>query len=317
MPNNSKLTEKEKTMKLSRQLSKGRWFVVAAAVLFAASLFVAPAFAGKTSGKLDTLILSVDSKTNTSITIQVCAGVTGAPAGFSLQWMTKAAFEANNSIWPSSDDPALCKGSFSGNANLSRYTLGTQECVSVNVGEFLFDNGASTNCVNALTCGTEYVFRAFAHASGPYFKSDFTGNLFASTAPCDSVPPPSCTYTQGYWGTHGPDPNGNNSNEWPVISLTLGSADYTDLQLQSILDTSASGNGLIALTHQLIAAKFNIANGADATAIASAIADADALIGNLVVPPIGEGFLAPKYTSELTSALTSYNEGATGPGHCD
>ena len=73
---------------------------------------------------------------------------------------------------------------------------------------------------------------------------------------------------------------------------------------------------MIALAHQLIAAKLNVANGADATAVAQAISDADALIGALVVPPIGAGFLAPSVTSALTTALANYNEGATGPGHC-
>jgi hypothetical protein len=35
------------------------------------------------------------------------------------------------------------------------------------------------------------------------------------------------------------------------------------------------------------------------------------------VPPVGSGYLAPSGTSGLTGTLTSYNEGATGPGHCD
>ncbi|HXU65209.1 MAG TPA: hypothetical protein VN962_26095, partial [Polyangia bacterium] len=79
-----------------------------------------------------------------------------------------------------------------------------------------------------------------------------------------------CTFTQGYWKTHGPIPAGNNSNEWPVTSLTLGNVNYTDLQLQSIFDTPAGGNGLISLSHQLIAAKLNIANGADGSSVAAA-----------------------------------------------
>jgi len=111
-------------------------------------------------------------------------------------------------------------------------------------------------------------------------------------------------------------PVGNNQNLWPVASLTLGSVSYTDLQLLSIFNTPAQGNGLLTLAHQLIAAKLNIANGADSTAIAQAISDADALIGSLVVPPVGGGLLAPGATSTLVQALTAYNEGLTGPGHC-
>jgi hypothetical protein len=86
--------------------------------------------------------------------------------------------------------------------------------------------------------------------------------------------------------------------------------------LCNIFNKPAAGNGLIALAHQLMAAKLNIANGADGSAVATDIANADALIGSLVVPPVGSGFLAPSATSTLITALTNYNEGATGPGHC-
>jgi hypothetical protein len=67
----------------------------------------------------------------------------------------------------------------------------------------------------------------------------------------------------------------------------------------------------------LIAAKLNIANGANPAAVASAIASADALIGSKVAPPIGSGVLAPSATSALVTTLTNYNEGIIGPGHCD
>jgi hypothetical protein len=126
-----------------------------------------------------------------------------------------------------------------------------------------------------------------------------------------------CTYTQGYWKTHGPVPTGNNTNQWPVVTLTLGSVAYTDLQLLAILNTQpAGGNGLVALAHQLIATKLNIAHGSDASAIAAAVANADALIAGLVVPPVGSDSLAAKTTSGLTQLLDAYNSGLTGPGHC-
>jgi hypothetical protein len=276
--------------------------------------------------KMSTPTLACGVSTQTSIEIIVTAGATGAPAGFSLQWITATQFAngpdgilgtADDNTWPSSDDAQLCKGSFSGNANLSRYELGPGESVTVNVGEFLFDNGASTNCSGALVCGTEYVFRAFAHASNSLNRSDFTANHSCSTLSCGGGDTGGCTFTQGYWKTHGPIPTGNNQNEWPVTNLTLGTVNYTDLELQAIFDTPANGNGLIALAHQLIAAKLNIANGADPTDAAQCIAAADALIGGLVIPPGGSGWLAPSATSSLTTCLTDYNEGQSGPGHCE
>jgi hypothetical protein len=98
--------------------------------------------------------------------------------------------------------------------------------------------------------------------------------------------------------------------------VTLGSINYTQLQLLQIFNQPAAGNGLIALAHQLSAAKLNIANGADPSAVQSAISSAEAVIGALVVPPIGNGFLSPGVTSTLTNELDNYNMGVTGPGHC-
>jgi hypothetical protein len=258
----------------------------------------------------DVPTLSCAGATQTSINLMVCAGGTGAPAGFSIQWLTAAAYAANG--WA---DPALCHASFSGNASGSRYNLAPNACVAVNVGDFLFDNGASSNCVEALLCGTDYVFRTFAHASSSFNRSAFSGNHTCSTLACGDDG--NCTFTQGYWKTHGPIPTGNNSNEWPVTSLTLGTVSYSDLELLAIFNQPAAGNGLIALAHQLIAAKLNIAAGADGSDVAGAIVAADALIGGLVVPPVGAGSLAPSATSALTATLMNYNEGLTGPGHCE
>ena len=100
-------------------------------------------------------------------------------------------------------------------------------------------------------------------------------------------------------------------------SLTLGAVSYNESQLLQILNRPAQGNGLVILAHQLIAAKLNIANGADPAAVQQSVIDADSMIGGLIVPPIGNGYLSPAQTSELTDTLTEYNEGTIGPGHCD
>jgi hypothetical protein len=280
--------------------------------------------------KMSTPTIDCGVSTQTTIEIIVTAGATGAPAGFSLQWITAEQYAlgpdgipatGDENTWPASDSTDLCKGSFSGNANLSRYNLGPNETVRVKVGEFLFDNGASTNCSDALSCGTTYVFRAFAHASASLNRSDFTANHTCSTLDCGGGNQGGCTFTQGYWKTHGPIPSGNNENVWPQSvkdnGLTLGTVNYTASQLQAIFDKPAAGNGLIALAHQLIAAKLNIANGADPTDAAACIASADALIGGLVIPPVGTGSLNPEATESLIECLTNYNEGASGPGHCE
>ena len=118
-----------------------------------------------------------------------------------------------------------------------------------------------------------------------------------------------CTFTQGFWKNH--------EDDWPVNSLILGTVNYTKAELLSILGQPVVGNGLISLAHQLIATKLNIANGADDSSIAATVVAADALIGALVVPPIGGGFLNPGSTSGLITLLDSYNNGLLGVPHCD
>lgn len=300
---------------------------LAVATIFAASSVAFAAKAPKT--KMDTPVITCAGSTQTSININVTAGATGAPAGFTIQWMTASDFAANGGVWPGSDcvpgvdaacPASFCHGSFSGNANLSRYNLAAGESVTVNIGELLFDEGTSSSCDVPLVCDTAYVFRAFAHATNTLNRSEFTANLTCSTLPCGHTA--GCTLTQGFWKTHTPlvcvvDPTSPLCITWPVSSLDLGTVSYDVSQLVSILNTPAAGNGLIVLAHQLIAAKLNIASGADGTAVAADIAAADALIGGLVVPPVGTGSLPSSATSALTASLTNYNEGATGPGHCN
>jgi hypothetical protein len=117
-----------------------------------------------------------------------------------------------------------------------------------------------------------------------------------------------CTYTQGYWKNH--------PEAWPVNSMMLGTVNYSKEQLINILKEPVRGNGLISLAHQLIAAKLNVYNGANSSAVSAYITAADNMIGSRVVPPVGQGTLAPAVTSSLTSKLDQYNNGIIGPGHC-
>ena len=83
---------------------------------------------------------------------------------------------------------------------------------------------------------------------------------------------------------------------------------------EALVDPSAT---LIALAHQLIAAKLNQANGATVPAIVlTAIQDADALIGLRVVPPVGTDALAPGVNIYMIQTLGDYNNGLIGPGMC-
>jgi hypothetical protein len=85
-----------------------------------------------------------------------------------------------------------------------------------------------------------------------------------------------CPQPQGYWK--------NNPSAWPASALpmTLGTQTYNQEELLTILGTptgkKTKADASLILADQLIAAKLNIANGADGTPVTSTIADADAVL---------------------------------------
>lgn len=121
-----------------------------------------------------------------------------------------------------------------------------------------------------------------------------------------------CTLTQGYWKNH--------PEAWPKTSLQLGSRTYTKTELLQIFGTPVRGNGLISLSHQLIAAKLNVASGMTVPpSVTSGIGAADTLIGNLVVPNIGFGYLSTTSTRAQAAFLDTFNNGLApdAPAHCE
>jgi hypothetical protein len=241
--------------------------------------------------------------------LTLTAGSTGAPNGFTVRWMDQSTYYANGSQFPAEPSLAEGKAVFTGEPTLNTFdgqytsfTLDPNESIEIEIGD-LFDETGVSGTRGELEDGVRYYYAAYVNDESGNAASGLSLTVSGSTTESTN-----CTYTQGYWKTH--------PNAWPANSLFLGSVNYSDLQLLAILGTSVGGNGLISLAHQLIAAKLNILNGADPTAAAAAIAAADALIGALVVPPIGAGYLDPSDTSALTQILDDYNNGITGPGHC-
>lgn len=107
-----------------------------------------------------------------------------------------------------------------------------------------------------------------------------------------------CHYTPGYWKNH--------PEAWPVTSLTLGAITYDQAQLLAILNTPVRGDATIILAYHLIAAKLNVANGADPT-IQGAIDQADAY---LTMYPVGSN---PPRSARgpgllIKDELAAYNE---------
>jgi len=107
-----------------------------------------------------------------------------------------------------------------------------------------------------------------------------------------------CHFTPGYWKNH--------PEAWPVLTLTVGGISYNQTQLIEILSLPVRQDPTVILAHHLIAAKLNVANGAD-DSINGAIADADAI---LVTYPISS--MPPKDVKNMIidakNALATYNQ---------
>ncbi|HEX6789885.1 MAG TPA: hypothetical protein VF247_01120 [Candidatus Krumholzibacteria bacterium] len=261
------------------------------------------------SAALDTPALSTGSSGHGKQTIYITAGASGAPYGFTVRWIDQSTFYGNGGVFPVQPTAGEESASFTGTPTLNTFggevttfALAPYQTIRVEIGDLQLETGVAGS-TGELDSGVRYYFAAFAND-----ENGTSGSQLSTVVSDETTVSQNCTYTQGYWKNH--------EEAWPVTSLTLGTVVYTKAECLAILGSSVGGNGLISLAHQLIAAKLNIANGADPSAASAAIANADALIGSLVIPPIGGGYLDPSSTSATTQTLDDYNNGIIGPGHC-
>ncbi|HXV14603.1 MAG TPA: hypothetical protein VEC56_10415 [Candidatus Krumholzibacteria bacterium] len=275
-------------------------FVVAAM----AAVLALPALAA-----VDEPSIGVGASGHAKQAITITAGPSGLPNGFAIWWMDRSTFLSNGGAWPTEETLGMGAAEFTGAPTLNTFggqfttfKLAPNQSIVVEIGDLFQETGVA-GTTDELVYGEQYYFTAFGLDENGNAASDLSVTVSGTTTASTN-----CTYTQGYWKNH--------EALWPVTNLTLGSVNYTAAQLDAILEEPVAGNGLVSLAHQLIAAKLNVANGADPTAASAAIAAADALIGGLVVPPIGAGYLHPSVTSSLTQTLDDYNNGLIGPGHC-
>jgi hypothetical protein len=260
----------------------------------------------------DPLAVTPTTVGRVGIAMNITAGPSGAPGGFTVCWMTLADFLANGSDWAYAESAgADMDGSFTGTptkhtagGTILSYVLAPSQTVTVEIGDLFDETGVATTDTDELQPGESYVMCAFANGFGGQPRSAYSLTYERTTDVVND-----CLYTQGYWKNH--------ASAWPVSTLMLGTVSYTKAELLSILNTPAQGNGLIFLAHQLIATKLNLAAGASGSAISATVAAADALIGSLVVPPIGAGYLTPSSSSGLTNTMDDYNNGELGSDPCD
>jgi hypothetical protein len=276
------------------------------AALWLAAATAPPAHA---LGALDTPAIAGGATGSSKAAITVQAGPSGAPGGFTLRWMKESDFKANAARWLPNGDPRQGQAFFWGSPSLNThdgayttFALGPDQSIEVEVGDLLDESGVTATFPAAdvpeggeLDAATTYVFCVFANGTAEAAASEVSPAVTSATRV------PDCTRTQGYWKSH--------VSLWPPASvpMALGASLYTQSQLLQILTTPAAGNGALALAHQLIAAKLNVAYGASARAC---IAAADLLLsgcGASKLAPLGICSLALTTATSSTQCLDDFN----------
>lgn len=138
------------------------------------------------------------------------------------------------------------------------------------------------------------------------------GDFFALARYLGTPPvpaPSSCPHSAGFWKSHPED--------WPLSILTLGSQSYSAGEIAALLTKPVKGDASLILARDLIAAKFNVAVGADSVPLVNDIASADALLaahaGKLpyrVSPGTSQG----RAMIDLAGRLASLNNRRSSPG---
>lgn len=123
-----------------------------------------------------------------------------------------------------------------------------------------------------------------------------------------------CTWSLAWWRAHA------GSTATPLLPLWLGTArGALSVQVTSAAEAvpllTVNGNAttlLRRLDAELLAAKLNLAAGADGSAVAATVAAGDAFLARHDDVPASQ---RAQVLGWIT-ALDRYNDGAIGPGHC-
>ena len=236
--------------------------------------------------------------------------------------------------------------------NVATVTTTTPE-VGGNSGEALVDFGDATvfhvdDCVDVVDslhgplgnfCAAEApVGMHYDHWIGPFdgadacgehevaniasFITDDSGDSGASTwtvnitVPCET----GCTLTPGYWKTHsdyGPAPY---DDTWALFGGPDTPFFDADMSWYTQFWTPPKGNAYYILSHAYGAAILNEYNGADTSAVADHLDTAALLLDTYDGDPATMDNIKGRVRNifvSLAETLDDYNNGLTGPGHCD
>ncbi len=203
----------------------------------------------------------------------------------------------------------------------------------------------STNPVNVCASGTvTFTIHICATSTMPFLETwtlDDPMFLDGVQLPCTptsdlaSCKPPydGCTFTQGFWKTHGcVGPNGksqyghNPDLITPLLTghpITMGALVIDNCEKAGWVFQAAQGNnGIMKLYSQMLAALLNKANGADPSCLSQTISDANTVL--LAADPNGDGsgwtgISGPNRTAVINAhgVFAAYNQGTLCAPTCE
>jgi len=181
------------------------------------------------------------------------------------------------------------------------------------------------NCIGVsdLNADGEYFWR-YTKTVGPYddceehsvvntatFTTNDTKTTGSDSATVTVYPLCGCTYTQGYWKTHGPNDGSKLDPTWNL----LNDGTHTAAGLEAILETETDGDPWLILAHQYIAATLNVLDGAG---LPTAVKD-DYEAATELIHSYSQGAVPDNMKAAFIAAsevLDDYNNGRLGIPHC-
>jgi roadblock/LC7 domain-containing protein len=169
-------------------------------------------------------------------------------------------------------------------------------------------------------CGPETVSNTATFTTSDTGTTGSNSWAVSIAVPCNA----GCTLTLGYWKTHAGFTGNNPDMLTPLLPIWLGTANgsYSTqvtnaTQAVLILNfQNQASNGIYKLQGQLLAAKLDIAAGADPSAISSTITAADNFLATNPLPWSKLSKAQQTVVLGWVTTLDNYNNGLIGPGHC-
>ncbi len=220
--------------------------------------------------------------------------------------------------------------------NTPRASFHSREYTNVAYLEVCYSIDGEVQCMNIRTHGDSYIWEV---AGGTNFGAELllrTGWVAENDKEKQSLlmfdiePTPDgegCSHTIGYWKTHdGEGPQDDEVTQY--LPIWLGDAggamslEVVDVAMSTaVLEMKTYGknnNGITKLYAQLLGAKLSIADGADGSALADVIADADAFLADHDHTDWDSLTDEEKdMVEDWKDMADDYNNGFIGPGHCD